>query len=143
MSADGTGFKDNLKAPVMYGTEELVFSQVAIGNEHMAAITEDGRLFTMGTTGHGKLGHEIKVQSAEEIAAEALRYKKAGYKPGSMDRIKPASGLVADAVFKGKKIISVACGDKHTVCVTEDGNVYSWGYGKMGALGHNDNETKV
>ena len=40
--------------------------------------------------------------------------------------------------LKGKKVISVACGDKHTVCVTEGGDVYSWGNGKMGALGHNN-----
>lgn len=57
MHADGHGHKDNLKLPTIFGSETLVFSKVAIGNEHVAAITEDGRLFTMGTQEHGKLGH--------------------------------------------------------------------------------------
>ena len=32
----------------------------------------------------------------------------------------------------------VAVGGKHSVAVTEDGAVYSWGYGEFGRLGHND-----
>lgn len=134
MAADGTGYKDNLKLPTVFGTEELLFQSVAVGKEHIAAITEDGRLFTMGTIEHGKLGHPAKVQSEEELAEEQARYKRAGYKPGGLDRSKPEIGFV-EGPLTGKKVVSVACGDKHTVCVTEDGSVYSWGYGKQGALG--------
>ena len=36
--------------------------------------------------------------------------------------------------------MSVACGDKHTVAVTGDGSVYSWGAGRKGALGHGSTE---
>ena len=43
--------------------------------------------------------------------------------------------------MQGKKIVSVSCGDKHTVCVTSDGEVYSWGAGRMGALGHGNTES--
>lgn len=35
-----------------------------------------------------------------------------------------------------KRVKHVACGYNHTVCVTEDGEVYTWGYGKNGALGN-------
>jgi alpha-tubulin suppressor-like RCC1 family protein len=35
-----------------------------------------------------------------------------------------------------KPVLGVACGFAHTTCFTEDGDVYSWGNGKMGALGH-------
>ena len=134
MHADGHGHKDNLKLPTIYGSETLVFSKVAIGNEHVAAITEDGRLFTMGTQEHGKLGHPETEQTQNEIDQEKLRYKKQGYKPGQLSRSKPAVGFV-EGPLTGQKVISVACGNKHTVCVTEDGSVYSWGSGKMGALG--------
>lgn len=37
-----------------------------------------------------------------------------------------------------KKVVYVACGNQHTACVTEDGEVYTWGFGKNGALGHGD-----
>jgi len=60
MAASGDGHKDNLKLPTMFGTEELIFTSVAVGLEHIAAITEDGRVFTMGTTENGKLGHPEK-----------------------------------------------------------------------------------
>jgi hypothetical protein len=32
----------------------------------------------MGSEDHGKLGHQIKVPTAEEIKNEAIRYKKHG-----------------------------------------------------------------
>lgn len=32
------------------------------------------------------------------------------------------------------------CGFNHTICLSDKGSVYSWGYGKDGALGHGDNE---
>ena len=35
----------------------------------------------------------------------------------------------------------MACGDKYTVCVTEEGHVYSWGYGRRGALGHGNTDS--
>ena len=35
----------------------------------------------------------------------------------------------------GKKVKQVACGFQHTVCLTEDGDVYSWGLSRFGALG--------
>lgn len=139
VSADDQGYKDNLKLPTQFASETLIFTKVSVGKEHIAAITEDGRVFTMGTAEHGKLGHPFIEQTDEQKAEEVARYKRAGYKPGSLDRSKPAIGFVEGAL-QGKKVVSVACGDKHTVCVTDDGLVYSWGSGKMGALGHNDSE---
>ncbi len=113
-----------------------------MGKEHIAAITDDGRLFTMGTMEDGKLGHPVIEQSDEQKAQELARYKKEGYKPGGLDRSQPAVGFV-EGVLKGKKVVSVACGDKHTVCVTDDGLVYSWGAGRMGALGHQDSNSQA
>ena len=40
--------------------------------------------------------------------------------------------------LENKKVKQVACGFQHTVCVTEEGEVYAWGYGKNGALGLGD-----
>lgn len=112
-----------------------MFSKVAVGKEHIAAITKDRRLFTMGTEDHGKLGHDPKVVSEEEAKLEAERYKKAGYKPGSQERQAASIGYVKGAI-EGKAIVAVDCGEAHTVCVTDGGEVFSWGRGKFGALGH-------
>ena len=134
VAADGSGYKDNLKLPTCFETDEILFTKVAVAKDHIAAITEDGRLFTMGSSEHGKLGHPHREVSQQELEAEQSRYKREGYRPGALDRSKPAAAFVEGAI-SGKQVISVACGDKHTVCVTSDGNVYSWGSGKAGALG--------
>lgn len=83
LDAQGNPYKDNLKLPTLFATEDLVFNSVSVGKEHIAAITKDGKLFTMGTEDHGKLGHDPKVISKEEAEKEAERYKKAGYRPAS------------------------------------------------------------
>ncbi len=36
------------------------------------------------------------------------------------------------------RVISAKCGYNHTTCLTDNGQVYTWGYGKDGALGHGD-----
>lgn len=41
------------------------------------------------------------------------------------------------SALSGLQVIKVACGsgDPHTLCVTSDGKVYSWGWGDFGKLG--------
>jgi alpha-tubulin suppressor-like RCC1 family protein len=41
----------------------------------------------------------------------------------------------------GKKAKQVCCGNQHTACLTEDGDVLTWGLGRFGALGHKDAES--
>ena len=38
--------------------------------------------------------------------------------------------------FLQSQICYVACGSEHTVCLTEDGGVFSFGSGQYGQLGH-------
>jgi alpha-tubulin suppressor-like RCC1 family protein len=38
---------------------------------------------------------------------------------------------------QGIKIIQVKCGGFHSACITEDGQLYTWGQGRNGALGGN------
>ncbi|ETO36582.1 hypothetical protein RFI_00481, partial [Reticulomyxa filosa] len=37
------------------------------------------------------------------------------------------------------KIRCASCGDRHTICITESGQLFSFGSGEHGQLGHNDN----
>eukprot|EP00899_Mesostigma_viride_P013223 jgi/Mesvir1/21901/Mv01966-RA.1 len=62
--------------------------------------------------------------------------------PGvAMPSLTSAAGLVAGLASNtsappAPRIRDVACGDYHTVAVTYDGSVYSWGSGELGQLGH-------
>jgi len=40
--------------------------------------------------------------------------------------------------FRDKKVVRIAAGCDHSAVVTSHGNVYTWGFGQHGALGHGD-----
>ena len=43
-------------------------------------------------------------------------------------------------LLRGLKVIQVACGDYHTAALIETGEVYTWGKGAEGRLGHGDED---
>jgi RCC1 and BTB domain-containing protein len=45
--------------------------------------------------------------------------------------------------LRGVGVRQIACGSGHTVVLTVDGEVYTWGRGDDGRLGHGDNGWKV
>ena len=40
------------------------------------------------------------------------------------------------------KPVQVSCGDEHTACVIENGELYTWGSGDRGQLGHGNRHHK-
>ena len=57
-------------------------------------------------------------------------------------RTSPAR-LATDA-FEGLQVLQAACGDDHTLAVTEEGGLWSWGAGGYGRRGHgNQNNAYV
>ena len=122
----GLGLKYFVLVPTRVGAEdEFGGSRVltaACGDEHTLAVTEAGALWSCGKGADGALGlNDIN------------------------DRRVPTRG---DAQrFDNVKIVSAAAGYAHSVVVTEDGILYTWGMGdKHGApagLGHDDMQTKL
>lgn len=83
--------------------------QVACGISFTAAVTAHGELFTWGCGTFGQLGH------------------------GSTDD-QTSPTLVE--FFADHWITHVATGAKHTAAVTAHGELFTWGHGKHGQLGH-------
>ena len=85
---------------------------VTVGSAHNVAIEEDGKCYTWGKCHYGQLGH------------------------GEMDQNelipRPVSAL------SSVKIASVGAGDSHVLAVTDAGELYTWGVGFYGCLGHGD-----
>lgn len=83
---------------------------IECGGTYSAAISGNGALFTWGRGNYGRLGHG----TSDDVLVPTM-----------------ISGLT------GQHVIQVACGsgDAHTLCVTSQGNVYSWGDGDYGKLG--------
>ena len=82
----------------------------------------------MGHSDYGKLGLPEKVVQSDR------RY---AVKPTADKRAMKGFCDIMDG-DKRIKIKHVACGFKHTACITEDGELYTWGEGRNGQLGHSD-----
>jgi len=88
----------------------------AAGEYQTAAWTEEGELFTFGHGGYGKLGYG-----------------------GQQNELVPR--LVE--VLVGKKVIGAAAGTCHTAAWTEAGDLFTFGYGRHGQLGHGGIENEL
>ena len=83
--------------------------QVAAGDYHSMALSEDGMLYTWGSGSWGKLGL-------------------------SFDGNVAAPRLVSALTSSGVNF--VAAGGHHSACITTSGDVWTWGKGFRGQLGH-------
>ena len=45
--------------------------------------------------------------------------------------------------LRGKEIIDIACGGAHSAAITCHRDVYTWGKGRYGRLGHGDSEDQL
>jgi alpha-tubulin suppressor-like RCC1 family protein len=125
LGAGGKAFTTNLTLPTKFEFNDLKFKHVSCGKNHVAAITVDGRVLTWGNPDNGKLGHGEMTTNKE--------YKPKNY--ADRAEIDFVGGDLQD-----KEVVSVEWGFNSTVALTKEGDVYTWGFGHEGALGHGDYE---
>ena len=90
------------------GLRGVRMQQIECGTHHTAAVTAGGQLYSWGSGGFGQLGHGTKQGESVPRAVAALRQLR---------------------------VVRVACGS-HTLALTAQGELYSWGHGVQGQLGH-------
>lgn len=90
---------------------EVSFRKVACGCDLTVALTTTGRLYTMGSTAYGQLG-----------CPEAD-----GRTPACVE------DKVADSFIE-----DIACGSHHVAVLTSKAELFTWGKGTNGQLGHGD-----
>eukprot|EP00026_Physarum_polycephalum_P001398 Phypoly_transcript_01399.p1 GENE.Phypoly_transcript_01399~~Phypoly_transcript_01399.p1 ORF type:complete len:917 (+),score=105.43 Phypoly_transcript_01399:210-2960(+) len=90
-------------------------NDVAAGDNFSIVCTEGGEVWTWGEGSGGKLGHGDQKDQREPMLVAGL---------------------------KGKHIIQVAAGEKHSVALSKDGEVYSWGSNTNSELGVEGNPLK-
>lgn len=113
----GLGHNNNVSTPQQVPVlSQYIVKKVAVhsGGKHAMAITLDGKIFSWGEGEDGKLGH------GNRLTLE---------KPKLIDTLKT------------KRIRDVACGSSHSAAITSQGELYTWGLGEYGRLGHGDNQT--
>ncbi|GAA4426893.1 hypothetical protein GCM10023188_09430 [Pontibacter saemangeumensis] len=82
---------------------------LANGNSHTLALDSDGRVWAWGNGEYGQLGNSA-----------------------STDETKP---VMVRGALEGIKVEKIAAGAYHSMALDEEGNVYTWGYGRDGQLG--------
>ncbi|KAF6037593.1 HERC2 [Bugula neritina] len=97
---------------------QYVVKKVAVhsGGRHALALTVDGKVFAWGEGDDGKLGHYSRATCDTPRLIECLR---------------------------SKRVRDIACGSAHSACITSNGELYTWGLGEYGRLGHKDNLTQL
>ncbi|CAN1256387.1 PH, RCC1 and FYVE domains-containing protein 1 [Linum perenne] len=91
------------------------FHQLACGHTMTMALTTSGHVFTVGSTAYGQLGNP------------------------SSDGKSPV--LVQDRLV-GEFVEEISCGDFHVAVLTSRSEVFTWGKGANGRLGHGDTEDR-
>ncbi|RDX59031.1 Ultraviolet-B receptor UVR8, partial [Mucuna pruriens] len=136
---------------------------VACGWRHTISVSSSGGLYTYGWSKYGQLGHgnfeDYLVPHKLLALSDKIVCEVSGGWRHSMALT--SSGLlygwgwnkfgqvgVGDNVDRSspvqvkfphdQKVVQISCGWRHTIAVTDKENVYSWGRGTNGQLGHGD-----
>ena len=137
---------------------------VSAGDGHSLALTADGALWSWGGGGEGQLGHGDEQDQPLPKKIEALAGQRtiiavgAGYfhslavtadgtlrswgegtygKLGHGDWQDQLLPMKVEA-FAGQRVFAVSAGTSHSIALTADGAVFTWGQGERGCLGHGE-----
>ncbi|XP_076959869.1 ultraviolet-B receptor UVR8-like isoform X1 [Bidens hawaiensis] len=97
---------------------DTVIRQVSCGAVHVVALSEDGLLQAWGYNEYGQLGRGVTCEGLQKA------------------RVINAYAKFLDEAPELVKITQVSCGEYHSAATSEYGEVYTWGLGNMGQLGH-------
>ncbi|XP_065847777.1 PH, RCC1 and FYVE domains-containing protein 1-like [Euphorbia lathyris] len=112
----GHGDKEpRLKPTCVPALIDYNFHKIACGHSLTVGLTTSGHVFTMGSTVYGQLGNP--------------------YADGKL----PCS---VEDKLSGESVEEIACGAYHVAVLTSRNEVYTWGKGANGRLGHGDIEDR-
>ncbi|KAL2230088.1 uncharacterized protein LOC105171777 [Sesamum indicum] len=138
--------------------------QIACGVRHVALVTRQGEVFTWGEESGGRLGHGIekdftRPRLVEFLAVTNIDFVACGefhtcalsasgdlytwgdgtHNVGLLGHGNHVSHWIPKRVsgpLEGLQVLSVACGTWHSALTTSAGQLFTFGDGKFGALGH-------
>lgn len=140
------------------------FIEISCGYNHCMALDELGRVFTWGSGADGRLGNDTSQDHYEPYLVESLSSKfivhlACGYLHSSVIsntgelltfgfngygqlglgnlEAKSTPSIVSSLI--GRRVLDMCCGAFHTVCICENGEIYSMGMGIRGQLGTGNN----
>ncbi|KAL0846926.1 hypothetical protein Bca101_020172 [Brassica carinata] len=156
---------DALSPQLLESATMFDVQSISLGAKHAALVTRHGEMFCWGNGNSGKLGlkvnldidHPKRVQSLEGVAVgsvacsdhQTCAITESGelYLWGIDGGTIGESGRqfltrkISDVLGGSLRVYSVACGAWHTAIVTFSGQLYTYGSGTFGVLGHGSLES--
>lgn len=109
--------------PVAVNTSGILsgktITDIAAGWHHSIALSSDGVAYTWGINVEGELGNGNNTNSNVPVAVDN------------------------SGVLSGKTIIAIAAGMSHSIALSSDGMVYTWGWNYAGQLGNGNFGTDI
>ncbi|XP_076759449.1 RCC1 domain-containing protein 1 [Xylocopa sonorina] len=96
--------------------KRVQFTDIACGFDHTVLLAENGDIYSMGMGTRGQLGHNDLEDCDNPVLVEALA---------------------------GIKVVQISAAGWHTAVVTDQGDLYTWGWNTNGELGLLSQESKV
>lgn len=107
----GTGDTQPRSQPVpVQGLSGLNLVDIAAGGWHSTALTDEGEVYGWGRGEHGRLG--FGEDKSSKMVPQRVQY------------------------LAGEDIVQVSCGGTHSVALTRDGRIFTYGRGDHGRLGY-------
>jgi alpha-tubulin suppressor-like RCC1 family protein len=98
--------------------------RVAAGADFSLILGDNGGVYSFGHPEYGQLGHGSDNKWIE-AKKELFNYQTTPFRIESLAKA-------------GVKIVDAACGVNSTAALDSDGNVWTWGWGSYGRLGHKE-----
>ncbi|XP_062014897.1 PH, RCC1 and FYVE domains-containing protein 1 [Rosa rugosa] len=160
---------DSLLPKPLESAVVLDVQNIACGGRHAALVTKQGEIFSWGEESGGRLGHGVDVDvlhpklidalsnvnielvacgeyhtSAVTFSGDLYTWGDGTYNFGLLGHGNEVSHWVPKRVngpLEGIHVSSISCGPWHTAVVTSAGQLFTFGDGTFGVLGHGDRKS--
>jgi regulator of chromosome condensation len=95
---------------------------IACGSNHVVAIDKDNKVWAWGSGQQNQLGRRVIERKLEE----SLMPNPVGFHDPSFKRA-------------SRKLVTIACGDYHSLAIADDGHVWAWGANNYAETGNPEN----
>ncbi|EKX46605.1 hypothetical protein GUITHDRAFT_48927, partial [Guillardia theta CCMP2712] len=160
----GTGTQEQTEHPTFVGSLfGVACMSVSCGGAHTVVVSEDGRVFSWGLGANGQLGHGSRDNLTTPSVVQAMRGRDVlavtcgvghtvivlaggelytcGWNKNGQCGVGSTSDLLSPQCvesLRGEGVQHASCGAGHTAVVTGGGEVFTFGSGSCGQLGHGD-----
>lgn len=124
--------------------ENRLIEQLVVGAQHTVLVDDFHQVYTMGLGDLGQLGHNSRKSHAAPKKIEQIqRFITQGETLAKVSAGTQSASKLPTNVVPRMAIQAIACGQDHTLLLTQTKKVFSWGDNRRGQLGHSHFEVST